>query len=222
MPTVRLHAGPVSDSGSSFGAGGGLTGTGALWDDASDATYLESIATPGVTVAEAQADLDQLILPAGATVTGVTFNVRVQQTAGSYQTHVGVIVMAPSRLFFTQYGPTDPVHDPQGILIPSSGTILDFAIVADGFDDWAIDSLDALATLLEASDTIIDARNVPNVAPGPVVVASTIRVYELSVDVTYTGDVLRQYPRGDDKAAVPSSRVWPVPKSDTRVYSQEP
>jgi hypothetical protein len=100
-----------------------------------------------------------------------------------------------------------------------------------GFTDYSVDlttplsnpygrSLDDLLALIAAGDAWVQLSTFGNVFSG----ADSLLVSRVSeFNISDTEElVLRTYPRGDDKAAVPSSRVWPVPKSDTRVYSQEP
>lgn len=143
----------------------------------------------------------------------------------------------------TDVGATDPFGIGIGIFDKGAGfTDADFGatmiwfvegtITRDsGFTDYSVDlttplsnpygrSLDDLLALIAAGDAWVQLFNGGNVFSGfdSLLVS---RVSEFYISDTEQPP-LRQYPRGDDKAAVPASRVWPVPKSDTRVYSQEP
>lgn len=186
MPTVTLHAGTVAMMTS--GTGGSLTGSGALWDDGSDSTYLESKTPSGaVDAGQAEAPLDTLTLPSGATVTAITANIRVQKlTASDTPAHVGITLWPASHLA-PQFAFTVPDTDVAGWSLDgtTAGTITDLSSTINQDQlDFNFVTFDDVVGLLESGTAYITARAQPS-PPGPTHNNVQVRVYELSIDVTY-------------------------------------
>ena len=186
MATVTLHCGTVSTSGSSAGA---VMGTGALWDDGFDGSYVESDTTQGSgALFVGFAPLDILSLPEDATVNSVTVNLRAMSFNDTD---------TPARVSVAVYQGTSP---PFGVTfalavnsyVPTGGwqietggdPAMDFTHTFDSTDFTAWDTdLVGLVTALQGGAGMY-AYSLAN--PGHTGLTVKHRFMELSLTVDYT------------------------------------
>lgn len=183
MPTITLYPGTVSGiPGTGLGS---VVGSGSVWHDASDSTYLDSQGNVSTGEYTARAPLDTLTLPAGATVTSVVANIRVQALSTSATpARVGAVIRDSTHTNDYAIGDDLGTGHTGGWTVPSTGSILDLSLTIDqamiDFNGPPGATVADLVTQLEAAGVDLDIRAL-NLPTGTV----RIRVYEFSVDVNY-------------------------------------
>lgn len=186
MATVTLHTGTVTTSG---GASGSLVGSGAVWNDGSDSTYLDTSATRGTgQVFAGTAPLDALSLPSGATVNSVAITHRAARHSSSTSTQFEMISLIHDSGYDFQVGPSG--FDAADALSGTSAMDLSHTLDSDDYTGNGV-SLSELVTALEAG-AYLDFW-----CPAPATTGTNRAfVFEASVVVDYT-------------AATPTSSVPP-------------
>jgi hypothetical protein len=205
-----------------------LVGSGPVFSDASDATYGVLALVHGHPLGTDTFIGQRMyarIQAAALTTTGLSVSFRTDQAT----TDVGIT--APARLDIGIMDKDGAGFTEADFALSLSWQIFPEITVSSGFTTYTADlttpvsnpygrTVDDVVALIAAGDAWLFLGTFGNAISG---FDGKVESHVSEVSIFDTEQPpLRTYPRGDDKAAVPSSRVWPVPKSDTRVYSQEP